>query len=141
MAARARLFSPKWERGRYVSFFFDYDNDTYPDILMTCLARWPHTLMAISDHYSSTPGRLKEELFRAPPKLYRNNRDGTFTDVSRQAGLLYPIGIMGANVADVDNDGFQDIYFATGDPRINRMEPDRFFRTLLKEKMSGGRKS
>ncbi len=128
LAVRAGLTSPPWERRRYVSFFFDYDNDTYPDILMTCLARWPHTLMAISDHYSSTPGRLQEELFRAAPKLYRNNRDGTFTDVSRQAGLLYPIGIMGANVADVDNDGFQDIYFATGDPSINRMEPDRFFR-------------
>jgi hypothetical protein len=40
------------------------------------------------------------------------------------------MGIMGANIADVDNDGFLDLYFGTGDPDIGRMEPDRFFRNV-----------
>lgn len=128
VAVEAGLTSPKWERQCYVSFFFDYDNDTWPDILMTNLASFPYVVMGVSEAYASLPAEGREKLFRMAPKLYRNNRDGTFTDVSREAGFLYPMGVMGANVADLDNDGFQDVYFATGDPAIFRMEPDRFFR-------------
>jgi tetratricopeptide (TPR) repeat protein len=128
VAIRSGLTSPQSERDRYVSFFFDYDNDTYPDILMTCLAKFRNTLIGMSEYHTSAPDSVREELFAKAPKLYRNNRDGTFTDVSREAGFLYPCGTMGANVADVDNDGFQDVYFATGDPLIARMEPDRFYR-------------
>ena len=77
-----------------------------------------------------TPPRINvgRSFFAAPPSCTATTRDGTFTDVSRQAGFLHPSGTMGANVADVDNDGFQDVYFATGDPIIARLEPDRFFR-------------
>jgi len=128
VAVKAGLTSPSWESSRYVSFFFDYDNDTWPDILMTNLAPFARVVMGISKAYSQLPAEERETLFKMAPKLYRNNRDGTFTDVSRNAGFLYPIGVMGANVADVDNDGFQDVYFATGDPAVARMEPDRFFR-------------
>ncbi len=46
--------------------------------------------------------------------LYHNNRDGTFTDVSRQAGILKPGGRYGLGVAaaDFDNDGWPDLYVA-----------------------------
>ena len=46
--------------------------------------------------------------------LYHNNRDGTFTDVSEQAGILAPGGRygLGVVVADLDNDGWPDIYVA-----------------------------
>jgi hypothetical protein len=46
--------------------------------------------------------------------LYRNNRDGTFTDVSEKAGILAPGGRYGLGVvaADFDNDGWTDIYVA-----------------------------
>src|SRR5213079_15780 len=44
-------------------------------------------------------------------KLYRNNGDGTFTDVSRQAGILEQVGYgLGVVVADVNGDGWPDIY-------------------------------
>ena len=44
------------------------------------------------------------------PALYHNNRDGTFTDVTRQAGLDVEMYGMGCAVGDFDNDGFDDIY-------------------------------
>jgi hypothetical protein len=49
-------------------------------------------------------------------KLYRNSRDGTFRDVSAEAGLARVHMPMGANFGDIDNDGFPDIYLGTGQP-------------------------
>jgi tetratricopeptide (TPR) repeat protein len=111
----------------YVAFFVDYDNDTYPDILKTSLAEWKSVLEALSIRFPSLPDSARERMYQETPRLYRNNRDGTFTDVSEEARLVHPIGIMGANVADLDNDGFVDFYFGTGDPQIERMEADRFY--------------
>ena len=37
------------------------------------------------------------------------------------------MGVMGAGVADLDNDGFVDLYFGTGDPQMTRLEPNRLF--------------
>jgi hypothetical protein len=61
-------------------------------------------------------------------RLFRNNGDGTFTDVTLESKLYYPTGTMGAGVADVDNDGYVDVYVGTGDPQLTRLEPNRFFR-------------
>jgi len=69
--------------------FFDYDNDGFPDIYVA---------------NDSTPSYL-----------YRNNRDGTFTDVAIEAGVAYSgegaeQAGMGVDVGDYDNDGFLDIF-------------------------------
>jgi hypothetical protein len=80
---------------------FDYDNDGFLDIFFTNGARIP----------SLEKG--------APPffnRLYRNNRDGTFTDVSERAGVLGAGYSMGVAAGDYDNDGWTDLY-VTG---INR---------------------
>jgi hypothetical protein len=74
--------------------FIDYDNDGYPDILLVNGEDWPG-----HSHGGATT-----------PKLYHNNRNGTFTDVTRQAGLALPMFGMGAAVGDYDNDGFDDIF-------------------------------
>ncbi len=50
----------------------------------------------------------------SPNKLYRNNGDGTFTDVTFQAGVAEPMGTHGVVLADFDNDGWLDIYAAGG---------------------------
>ncbi len=50
----------------------------------------------------------------SPNKLYRNNGDGTFTDVTFQAGVAEPMGTHGVVFADFDNDGWLDIYAAGG---------------------------
>jgi hypothetical protein len=76
--------------------FLDYDNDGWLDVLLVNGMDWP--------------GHVRQ---RTTMKLYRNNRDGTFTDVTHEAGLdveLYGIGVA---VADYDNDGFQDIFVTT----------------------------
>ena len=74
--------------------FFDYDNDGWMDVFLVN--------SGTSDFY--TPA--------APPKnaLYRNNRNGTFTDVTDAAGVAggREFG-MGCAIADYDNDGYQDI--------------------------------
>src|ERR1700720_1425723 len=74
--------------------FIDYDNDGYPDILLINGEDWPgHT------HAGPTT-----------PKLYHNNHDGTFTDVTLKAGLVVPMFGLGVAVGDYDNDGFDDLF-------------------------------
>src|ERR1041385_3653814 len=73
--------------------FIDYDNDGWPDILLINDTNWP-----------GHPGP------QTTPKLYHNNHDGTFTDVTRRAGLAVPMFGMGVAVGDYDNDGFHDLF-------------------------------
>ena len=73
--------------------FIDYDNDGWPDILLVNGDSWPG--------HAGTPSTLK---------LYRNNHDGTFTDVTRKAGLDIAMYGLGAAVGDYDNDGFDDLF-------------------------------
>ena len=108
----------------FVCFFVDYNNDGWPDILTTSLAPWEATVEALKKGY--TPANARS-IHPDNNRLFRNNRDGTFTDVTFDARLYYPMGTMGAGVADIDNDGYVDFYFGTGDPQISRLEPNRFF--------------
>jgi hypothetical protein len=73
---------------------FDYDRDGWPDIYFT---NAPTVDMAL--HGKTVPG-----------VLYRNNHDGTFTDVTEKAHLTKPCLAMGVAVGDYDNDGWPDLY-------------------------------
>ena len=82
--------------------FLDYDNDGWLDILLVNGMDWP--------------GHKRR---RSTPRLYRNNRNGTFTDVTRAAGLDIEMYGMGVAIADYDNDGFPDILItAIGQSRL-----------------------
>ena len=82
--------------------FIDYDNDGYPDILLVNGEDWPG--------HAKAPSTLK---------LYHNNHDGTFTDVTRKAGLAVSMFGMGVAVGDYDNDGFDDLFItALGQSRL-----------------------
>lgn len=72
--------------------FFDYDNDGWIDIFV--------------------PGgsRIDEAPEGATNRLYRNNRDGTFTDVTKRAGLNRVVWASGVCIGDYDNDGFDDLF-------------------------------
>ncbi len=74
---------------------FDYDNDGWPDIFLV--------------NGTTLEGRPQDKA--ATNHLYRNNHDGTFTDVTTPAGLAGPSGWgQGVCVGDYDNDGWEDIY-------------------------------
>lgn len=73
--------------------FIDYDNDGWPDIFIVNGTDWP--------------GRPSKH---STPKLYHNNHDGTFTDVTHKAGLDIEIFGMGVAVGDYDNDGYDDLF-------------------------------
>ncbi len=76
--------------------FLDYDRDGWQDILLVNSSDWPG--------HKREPKSETNSL-----ALYRNNRNGTFTDVTRSAGLDVEMYGMGVAVGDYDNDGFPDI--------------------------------
>jgi hypothetical protein len=73
--------------------FIDYDNDGWPDIFLVNGMDWP--------------GHVQKH---TTPKLYHNNHDGTFTDVTHKTGLDVEMFGMGVAVGDFDNDGFDDLF-------------------------------
>jgi hypothetical protein len=74
--------------------FIDYDNDGYQDVVLIN-----------GDDFPSHPHGGATTL-----KLYHNNHDGTFTDVSHKAGLAVPMYGLGLAVGDYDNDGLDDLF-------------------------------
>lgn len=74
--------------------FIDYNSDGWQDIFLVNCKDW------------ETHNTRKSEI----PALYRNNQDGTFTDVTVTSGLNISMYGMGVAVADYDNDGDDDIY-------------------------------
>jgi hypothetical protein len=125
VAAKAGVVQPP--HNGFVCFFFDYNNDGFPDILTTSLAPWEVTVEGLRKGYTPANARA---IHPDASRLFRNNGNGTFTDVTLASKLYYPTGTMGAGVADLDNDGHLDVYLGTGDPQLSRLEPNRLFRNL-----------
>jgi len=74
--------------------FFDYDNDGWLDVFVL----------------SGT--RREGPVAGATNRLYRNNRDGTFTDVTKESGLIRQDWACGVTIGDYNNDGFDDIFIS-----------------------------
>jgi hypothetical protein len=84
--------------------FLDYDADGWQDILLVNSMDWP--------------GHKRQ---RSTLKLYHNNRNGTFTDVTKAAGLDLEMYGMGVALGDYNNDGFPDIFITcVGESRLFR---------------------
>jgi tetratricopeptide (TPR) repeat protein len=58
-----------------------------------------------------------------PTRVYRNNRDGTFTEIGRELGIRECWGSMSGNAADLNNDGHLDIALGNGGALMDRVEP------------------
>jgi len=104
----------------FATWFFDYDNDGWPDLFVSGF--WVDTLNDIGAFQLGLP--YKAEV----PRLYHNNHDGTFTDVTKPTKLDRAILVMGANFGDLDNDGWLDLYLGTGDVPYESLLPNRMFR-------------
>ena len=96
--------------------FFDYDNDGWLDILVLCGTR------------------MEDPPSGASNRLYKNNRDGTFTDVTEKAGLLRTGWASSVTIGDYNNDGFEDIFITYyGQNVLYKNNGDGTFSDVTKE--------
>ena len=97
--------------------FIDYDNDGNQDILLI--------------NGTDFPGHVRKQ---TTMKLYHNNGNGTFTDVTARARLNVPMYGMGVAIGDYDNDGFDDVYITTyGQSHLFHNNGNGTFRDVTKE--------
>jgi len=101
--------------------FFDYDNDGWSDLLVTGY-RIRDAGDILVDYLGSPPAGAERA------RLFRNNHDGTFANVTAAAGLDRILHGMGLNFGDLDNDGWLDFYVGTGDPALGTLIPNKMFR-------------
>ncbi len=101
------------------SWFWDYDNDGWPDLFSSGYRLSPEDVAA---------GYLGLSEQGVRPRLYRNRGDGTFEDVAEKVRLNRVLLTMGSNFGDLDNDGWLDLYIGTGAPDLRGLIPNRMFR-------------
>ena len=120
VAQQAGVIEPK---GRsFACWFFDYDNDSHLDLFV---AAYEATVADIAADCLGLQHR------GVSPRLYRNQGDGTFSDVAGPLGLQHAYLPMGANFGDLDNDGYLDIYLGTGNPNFQTLVPNVMLRNDL----------
>jgi tetratricopeptide (TPR) repeat protein len=116
VALKAGVQKP-WQS--FATWFFDYDNDGWPDLFVT-------------SYYISVDESIRTylglPLSAETLKLYRNLGDGTFRDVTAEVGLDKVFMPMGANFGDIDNDGYLDLYLGTGNPTYGSLLPNVLLR-------------
>ena len=96
--------------------FLDFDNDGWLDIFVLCGKRMDEQVPGATNH------------------LYKNNRDGTFTDVTEKAGLIRSGWASGVTVGDYNNDGFEDIFITYyGQNVLYRNNGDGTFTDVTKD--------
>jgi enediyne biosynthesis protein E4 len=116
--------------------WFDYNNDGHADLFVVNYLDWK---LASEPRCGTDQARFYCHPNAFAPRsnqLYRNNGDGTFTDVSKASGIAaHPGKGMGAAFADFDADGFTDIYVANDSMRafLFRNQGDGTFREVALE--------
>lgn len=110
-------------RMSFTSWFWDYDQDGWEDIMVFGYDNSQPHLIAnqIASEY------LRQGFSAETPRLYKNNRDETFTNVTTQVGLDKLLYVMGGNFGDFNNDGFPDMYLGTGEFNIWATVPNKAF--------------
>lgn len=113
----------------FTTWFYDYNNDGWQDIIVSDYqfkySLGYYSAAAASGHPVPNAGNVF---------LYKNNHDGTFTNVTKEVGLDKVVYSMGGNFGDIDNDGYLDMYFGTGNPDFRSLVPNKMF------KNAGGKK-
>ncbi len=104
-------------------WFFDYNQDGWDDLFVSGFD---------FQQFESAGGEVAKDYLGIPvdaemPKLYLNNKNETFTDVTSQTNVGKVLFTMGSNFGDLNNDGFPDFYAATGTPDFRALIPNRMF--------------
>ncbi|MFN7947547.1 MAG: FG-GAP-like repeat-containing protein [Blastocatellia bacterium] len=102
----------------FPTWFFDYDNDGWPDLFV---ASFVPSVTEVARGFLNLPPQAETM------KLYRNDGKGGFQDVTKEVGLNRVVPTMGANFGDLDNDGFLDFYLGTGAPSYAALMPNFMF--------------
>jgi hypothetical protein len=114
------------ELGRtFTTWFWDYNNDGFLDIFTG-----DYSFEKSLAYYAAAEKLGISEGTSGHLLLYKNNGDGTFTNVTREAKLDETVFLMGSNFGDIDNDGFLDMYLGTGNPRYQSLVPNKMFKNL-----------
>jgi hypothetical protein len=108
VTAKAGVDNPHFGVG---AAWFDYDRDGKLDLYVGNYLQFDPNVKMLYFTADAFPGPLDYE--GTPDRLFHNNGDGTFTDVSHKAGVDNPAGrAMGVTTGDYDNDGWPDVYVA-----------------------------
>ena len=107
-------------RNSFPTWFFDYDNDGWPDIFAG-----GYSSSSMEDVGAFQAGKPNHGSL---PRLFHNNHDGTFTDVSHAMRIDRALLAMGSGFGDLDNDGYVDVYLGTGEPSYESLLPNKMFR-------------
>jgi hypothetical protein len=110
----------------FPAWFFDFDNDGFLDIFVSGYD---------TRRFSQVGGDAARDMLNMPPlgelpRLYHNNGDNTFTDVSKAYGVDHVNYAMGCNFGDIDNDGWPDYYLGTGAPEFTSIVPNKLYHNI-----------
>ncbi|MDO3626694.1 CRTAC1 family protein [Mucilaginibacter sp. BT774] len=111
----------------FTTWFFDYNNDGWPDIMV---GDYNMRMNKPLGYFAAAEGLGKPVPKMGNTFLYRNNHDGTFTEVTKEVGLNNVVYSMGGNFGDLDNDGYLDMYLGTGNPDFKSLVPNRMFKNV-----------
>lgn len=109
----------------FPTWFWDFDNDGWLDIYACDYTFTKSLAYYLAAEKLNLPEGNPEKML-----LYRNNHDGTFTNVAEEMGLNKVSFAMGANFGDIDYDGFLDMYLGTGNPQYQSLVPNKMFKSI-----------
>ncbi len=107
----------------FPALFFDFNNNGFDDILV--ITYDVRAINNVADEVARE--KLGLQTSTEYSRLFINQGDETFLDISEEAGLNTVMFGMGANFGDLNNNGFYDIYIGTGAPDLSSIIPNRLF--------------
>lgn len=106
----------------FPTWMFDYDNDGWLDIMVAGYNFDKSLAWYAGQEAMNIPDDRSGDIF-----IYRNLQNGKFEDVSAKLGVDKVVFAMGANFGDINNDGYPDMYFGTGNPLYQSLLPNKMF--------------